>query len=79
MGGPAPCYFWDMTKPELARRLAEAGDTTPGAAADRLDEIVFGILKKLREGKTAALPGLARIQPAGGEKTRGAARKRKAQ
>lgn len=50
-----------MKKPELARRLAELGETTPGEAADRLDDIIYVVLKKLRQGKAAAFPGLGRI------------------
>ena len=52
-----------MKKNELARRLAEEEAVSPAAAADRLDEIIFGVLKKLKQGKAAAFPGLGRIRP----------------
>jgi len=49
-----------MKKQELARRLADQEQVTPAAAADRLDDIIFAVLKKLRQGKSAAFPGLGR-------------------
>ena len=53
-----------MKKNELAQRLADQEAVTPAAAADRLDEIIFGVLKKLKQGKAAAFPGLGRIRQA---------------
>jgi hypothetical protein len=64
---PQPPEF--LSKRELVRRLAHLGDITPAAAADRFDEIVFGILKKLRGGKSAAVPGLGRIAGDGASPT----------
>ena len=52
-----------MKKNELARRLADQEAITPAAAADHLDQIVFEVLKRLRQGKAAAFPGLGRIHP----------------
>ena len=49
-----------MKKQELARRLADQEQVTPAAAADRLDDIIFAVLKKLKQGKAAAFPGLGR-------------------
>jgi hypothetical protein len=37
---------------------------TPAEAADRLDDVVHDILKKLRHGKEAAMPGLGKLIPA---------------
>lgn len=50
-----------LDKADLARLLAERSDTTPAVAADELDAIIFAVLKKLKEGKPAAFPGLGRI------------------
>jgi nucleoid DNA-binding protein len=47
-----------MKKPDLAKRMARAAGVSPAEAADRLDEVVRQILQSLREGRTAALPGL---------------------
>jgi len=47
----------------LIRRLAEASETTPARAADQLDQIVSKILRNLRDGKTARIPGLGDFAP----------------
>lgn len=52
-----------MKKSDLAQRLAERSKLTPAEAADRLDRVVHSILKKLRRGKGASLPGLGKITP----------------
>ena len=60
-----------MKKQELARRLADQEQVTPAAAADRLDDIIFAVLKKLKQGKSAAFPGLGRTSlfpPRGSER-----------
>ena len=49
-----------MKKQELAQRLADQEQITPAAAADRLDDIIFAVLKKLKRGKPATFPGLGR-------------------
>ena len=49
-----------MKKQELAQRLADQEQVTPAVAADRLDDIIFAVLKKLKQGKSAAFPGLGR-------------------
>jgi nucleoid DNA-binding protein len=64
-----------MKRKELAREVARTAHLTPGAAQDRVDEVVADILRRLRAGepvdlsiyeKPAARPGkLAR--PAGGK------------
>ncbi len=53
-----------MKKNDLAERLASRTRTSPGAAADQLDQIVHRILQSLRVGKPAALPGLGTFTPA---------------
>lgn len=47
-----------MKKPELARRLARRSSSTVGEAADRLDRTVGEIVRKLKQGETAHLPGM---------------------
>jgi hypothetical protein len=46
-------------KKEMARR--NGGDT--GRAADQLDSVVNGIIRTLRSGKPARLPGIGTITP----------------
>ena len=52
-----------MTKRELARRLAEQAHLSQAAAADQLDRVVHRILKNLRKGEPASLPGLGTFTP----------------
>jgi nucleoid DNA-binding protein len=47
-----------MKKNDLAERLASRTRTTPGVAADQLDQIVHRIIQSLKKGKPASLPGL---------------------
>jgi nucleoid DNA-binding protein len=47
-----------MKKPELAKRLAKQSHSTVGEAADRLDRIVGEIVRKLKQGESARLPGV---------------------
>ena len=50
-------------KQEIARRLAKELQVTPGAAADEVDRVVADILKKLRRGRDARLPGVGILRP----------------
>ena len=50
-----------MKKPELAKGLALESGLTEGEAADRLDRVVHEIVTKLRQGNTAAFPGLGKF------------------
>lgn len=52
-----------MRKTDLARRLARAGRITKAEAADRLDSVVHNIVRNLRRGRPARLPGLGTFQP----------------
>jgi nucleoid DNA-binding protein len=52
-----------MKKPELARRLARAGGISKAKAADQLDSVIHRIVRSLRQGEAAALPGLGTFQP----------------
>jgi nucleoid DNA-binding protein len=47
-----------MKKVEIAKRLAKHSNITPAAAADQVDSVVNEILRRVREGKPASLPGL---------------------
>ena len=47
----------------LIRRLAELSQSTPGKAADNLDKVVHGIVKQLRDGQPASVPGLGKFEP----------------
>ena len=52
-----------MKKEELARRLAKESHITTAAAADQLDRVVHEILKRVRTGQSASLPGLGVFRP----------------
>lgn len=52
-----------MTKSDLARRLARVGRISQAKAADQLDSVVHRILRNLRQGEAASLPGLGTFQP----------------
>ena len=55
-----------MKKQQLAKRLAKQSGISPAAAADQLDIILSGILRRVRQGYRASLPGLGTFVP--GEK-----------
>jgi hypothetical protein len=52
-----------MKKEQLAQRLARESGITPAAAADQLDRILNDILKRVRNGESASLPGLGTFWP----------------
>lgn len=52
-----------VSNEDLARLLAERNRIPHVAAADQVDEVVHRILKKLRRGQGASLPGLGRFKP----------------
>jgi nucleoid DNA-binding protein len=47
----------------LINRLAAASDVTPAEAADQIDKLIDRILKRLRQGAPAHLPGLGKFSP----------------
>jgi nucleoid DNA-binding protein len=47
-----------MKKEQVARRLAKESHITTGAAADQVDRILNDLLKRVRQGQSASLPGL---------------------
>ncbi len=55
--------FLEMKREQLAQRLARESGITPAAAADQLDRILNDILKRVRRGESAALPGLGTFWP----------------
>ena len=56
-------YALDVNRDELTRLLARDSDLPPAEAADQLDRAVHAILKKLRQGRTARLPGIGKFTP----------------
>jgi len=52
-----------MRKTDLAVRLAQDSKLSPAEAADQIDSILHRIRKRIRKGKSAALPGLGKFQP----------------
>ena len=52
-----------MKKVQLARRLARKSGISTAAAADQLDGILSGILRRVRKGRSASLPGLGIFVP----------------
>ncbi len=57
-----------MRKSDLAERLARRNRISKARAADQLDTVVHDILRRLRSGKSALLPGVGVLTP--GKKTR---------
>lgn len=55
-----------MKKQQLAKRLAKESGISPAAAADQVDIVLSGILRRVRQGHSASLPGLGTFVP--GEK-----------
>src|ERR1700738_4808706 len=47
-----------MKKEQLARRLAKESHMTAAAAANQVDRVVNDLLKRVRKGQSASLPGL---------------------
>ena len=52
-----------MKKAQLAKRLARESGISTAAAADQLDRILSGILRRIRRGQSASLPGLGIFLP----------------
>ena len=52
-----------MKKEQLAKRLAKESGISAAAAADQLDSILTGILRRIRRGHSASLPGLGTFLP----------------
>ncbi len=56
-------YCGAMKKPELIHEEAKRSGTEPGTAADQMDRAVNRLLRALRCGHPAKLPGLGTITP----------------
>ncbi|HZL57063.1 MAG TPA: HU family DNA-binding protein [Bryobacteraceae bacterium] len=52
-----------MKKSDLAKKVARQQSIETAAAADRLDRVVNQILRALKRGEEARLPGLGTISP----------------
>jgi Bacterial DNA-binding protein len=52
-----------MKKAQLVKRLAKESGISPAAAADQLDGILTGLLRQIRHGHSASLPGLGTFLP----------------
>jgi nucleoid DNA-binding protein len=52
-----------MKKSDLIKQVASQQGMEPGAAADQMDKVVNEILRALRGGQAARLPGLGTITP----------------
>ena len=52
-----------MKKAELVNHEARRLRVAPGNAADQMDRVVARIIRTLRSGESAELPGLGTIQP----------------
>ena len=59
-----------MIQRQLIRRLARQADVSEATAADSLDQMVHGIVSRLRRREPAEVPGVAKLvpQPDGGVK-----------
>ena len=55
--------FEQMKKSELAKEAALLSGVEPGAAADQLDRAVNTLVRALKSGRPARLPGLGTISP----------------
>lgn len=51
-----------MNRKELARFLARSAQVSDATAQDRVDEVVYRILKRLRSGKPVDLPGVGKLK-----------------
>jgi nucleoid DNA-binding protein len=51
-----------MKKSDIAQQIARETGVTQGEAADQLDEVVTSILRTLKKGRSANLPGLGRFR-----------------
>jgi len=52
-----------MKQKEFTKRYAERMHLSSAEAADQIDRVVSDLLRRLRTGQPASLPGLGAIQP----------------
>ena len=48
---------------KLAKQIAKHSSLSPAAAADEIDKVVHSVLRKLRRGESAVMPGLGILKP----------------
>jgi nucleoid DNA-binding protein len=70
-----------MKRKDLARALAERSRLTQGEAQDQLDLLVHKIVRSLRQGRVAEMPGIGKLAaklpvPAASRDTAAATRRR---
>jgi nucleoid DNA-binding protein len=53
----------DLAKAAAKQAMAKQNGVNPGTAADEMDRVVNRIIRALRGGKPARLPGLGTINP----------------
>jgi hypothetical protein len=58
-----PVGLLGMKKAQLVKRLAKESGISTAAAADQLDSILNGVLRRIRRGQSASLPGLGTFLP----------------
>jgi nucleoid DNA-binding protein len=51
-----------MKNTDIAEQMARETGLSPGAAADQLDDVITSILKTLKKGRAAHLPGLGKFR-----------------
>jgi nucleoid DNA-binding protein len=52
-----------MEKNDFTKRFAQRTRSTRAVAADQVDRVVNDLLRRLRAGKAASLPGLGTLLP----------------
>jgi len=52
-----------MEKKDFTKRYAQRTQSTPAEAADQIDAVVNDLLRRLRAGQPAPLPGLGTLLP----------------
>ncbi len=52
-----------MEKKDLAKRYAQRTGATPAQAADQIDRVIHDLLRRLRSGEPASLPGFGTLLP----------------
>jgi nucleoid DNA-binding protein len=51
----------NMKQDELAKELARVARLPPAVAQERIDELVYRIVRKLRRGQPVNLPGVGKL------------------
>jgi hypothetical protein len=48
---------------KLVSKISRTSLISPAAAADEIDKVVHSVLRKLRRGESATMPGIGRLLP----------------